>query len=469
MKLRRFQGWLAAALACSPLAPAFASIVSHGPHERFEDFARYQRIGQVSRFEAFFNTLSRNQTCQENGLSKVTFRNILAVLPNQDYCEIPDADLPPPVANLLARMGAVHRQIAEVLGQSFEQTVGLGIQVEFRDDPSGVMGSYASGQGLTMTAFPDWSLNDFSSMVYAHELIHVLTFNRSALSQALTGLLEHPYLVEAFPDLVAATVHDTAILTVEDDGLAQCLKDFRDQRPTKSLAMRFGHFYNFASLDTMHACCSSVPLADRSARTKKVCSGVIPSSKDFFYAEMERNGMAFKRPTDADLEAPFEAKNCEVNLRGYDTMEGCDTHQYGHPLTSFFFALKEKLGRQVLTEFMSVLRSQASNVSRYSCEYTYAAPNAASQVQMRTRGLVQAFVDLRESLDAQGQAAFDQVWQAHEMGRLFEIDAIYLQKAVRFEGLKTLASENMIYAMDHGCASMAGIARSECHVTCTKL
>lgn len=458
-----------AALTVLPALPEAQGSMVNRPGENLQDVTRYRRLYRMNRYEALEAAASRNELCKTNGLSSVKFKGLTNFTTNQDYCQLADGSVPANVVELLNRIGGIHRQMAQVLGQTWEQTVGLGIQISFESNAQGVLGSFATENGLTMTAYPDWTVQDFSSMVYAHELVHVLTFNQGELAKTLEGLQEHPYLVEALPDLISATIHGTPKMKINDPGLASCIMDFRDETPVKSLGMEFGHFYMFGSFDDMYACCQSVPTAQQSARTKGICGSMDPAIRARTYEQMAAAGIQIHKPTPADLAAPFEAKKCEVNIKGYDTMEGCDTHQYGHPLTSFFFTLQEKLGRSFTTEFLKTLKSQVANKTSYRCVFSNALPGETSSAQVSVRGVLQALVALRDSFSGAEQTLFDEAWASHDMGRIFELDSIYLEKSYRFEGMKNLVMANILYAWSNGCGSMSGFGTAQCDVKCTAL
>lgn len=416
--------------------------------------------------------VDRNELCKDAILDRVEFFGVAGMENFVNYCEVESKDLPADVSSVVKKMGELNARIALALDVKKELLFPMSMNVLFKASENGALaGSRVTGEGVTLTVLPTWKFADFSSMQYAHEIVHVLGFNPGPFADMVLGLEEHPYLMEALPDLVSAVVHDSPKITILDPDLPDCLRDFRDGTPNQSLAAPFSHFYPVGGMDEVVACCESSKAL--SPYAKRLCRGYV-ASRPRALAKIknlkETQNLEFPEYTPKNLAAPFEAKNCVVKTpSGLTFLDNCDTHQFAHSLVSFFFRLKELTGRSQFLPFMNKMKALAPETARYECGYVAGTPTlGGAKATLRIRPLLGVFIGLRESLNAVDQKQFDLAWAEHELGKLVDLDRLYRNEVFSGIAQVRVGARNELYTPMFGCENLYGFASARCQVSCLR-
>ncbi len=456
-------------------AIATASVVAEDPVTTLRSRVSPSEKYKITRNAAVGPLLSGkvNEVCTLAQISGVTFDGIRKFQSYVNFCELPVSAMPLDVRTLVEKAGAIHAKVAQLLGQDLATTFRLPIEIFVNADARGSMGTRATGGGIELSALPDWSVADFPSEIYAHELMHILTFNPGPTASALLGLQEHPFLIEALPDLISATIHDAPKLSAGEKSLPACLINVRDGTPVRSLGQSFRRYYPLESYDTVNDCCATLNLALESPFAQSICQRyqfAKPAKLESTEIFIKNNALVTTPYSEANLSAPFDASQCRVTTRtGLVFLDNCSTHSFGVPLVSFFFRLKELIGTQQVTAFFSKVRDYGVRTSIYECGFTKGtAEKGGVKAYVALRPLLAPLMAYRTSLTSADQAHFDRAWQEHEFGKLIDLDRLYRNEALAGAAQVAVKSKNSIFRDDFSCENPYDFDPAACGVTCTQ-
>lgn len=413
-----------------------------------------------------------NSLCKDANLDRVEFFGVEGIDNDVNFCAAETKLIPADVMAVIRKMGELNSRVAAALGTKKELLFSMSMNVFFKAYENGALGgSGVSGEGVTLTVLPTWKFADFSTMQYAHEIIHVLNFNQGPFSAMMVGLEEHPYLVEALPDLISAVVHESPKIVIEDPDLPDCIRNFRDGTPSQSLGAPFSHFYPLGSVDEVIACCETAKAI--SPYAKRLCRGYAvnrPRSLARIKTLKVNEGLEFLEYTPENLKAPFEASNCAIKTpSGLTFLDNCDSHQFSQSLVSFFFRLRELTGRSQFLPFMNQIKALAPKTVSYTCGYTAASKTlGGAQAVVKIRPLLGAFIGLRETLSPTDRTQFDRTWSEHEMGKFVDLDRLYRNEVFAGMAQGRVGARNEIYTPMFGCDNPYRFDRSRCEVSCQR-
>ncbi len=393
--------------------------------------------------------------CAKNYLSSVKFSGFDSVTSNVDFCAVTASSVPLLIKNLISSMGVIHRDVARTLGFPAKALYRPGVSVLFSRHPSGSMRStaFANGEAIQMTAFEDWDLKSWSSKIYAHELIHLLSYRPTPLSTVLAGLEAHPFISEAFPDLVSLVVHNDPVFTIEDAGLPGCLRVMRDLSPLRSLNESRGVFDSGAHVARLRTCCASLSPRDLTAQARALCAEAdyeSPAEEEAHFELLRSMGIEVWKRTPHDLAAPFDPKDCLRKVKGVWTLEGCGLHEFALPLTSFFFTLERELGRPLIVEFLAAARDELTSAQRFECRYVFGAATGTVPAVFTKRSFSEILKRMGAGLSPGEKKAFDQAWGDHGFRHLAEIDRLYSEETRQLRELFVVGKANPKYAGNNG-------------------
>lgn len=413
-----------------------------------------------------------NSLCKAAILERVEFFGVDGIENYVNFCEVEPTLVPEDVSSVIQKMGELNSRVASVLGVRKELLFSMGVSVSFRASESGALGeSQGNREGVALAVLPTWKFAHFSSMLYTHEVIHVLNFNPGPFADMMVGLEDHPYLFEALPDLISAVVHRSPKITIADPDLPECLRDFRDGTPIQSLGAPFSHFYPLGSVDGVIACCeSSKALGSQAKEICRTYKEVRPKSLAEIRFLRENQHLEFREHTPKELAEPFRAIHCVVKTpSGLSLLDNCDSHQFSQSLISFFFRLKELTGRWQLLPFMKQIKAQAPRAASYLCGYpTGNKAFGGTRAKVRIRPLLGAFIALRESLPGAAQSQFDLAWSEHEMDKFVDLDRLY--RLDTFSGLAQVrvGAQNPAFRKQNGCDNLYNFDPKHCGVVCER-
>jgi len=415
----------------------------------------------------------KSVACRNARVARLEFEGVLGYLADQNYCEFPDSEIPVDALRLLEKAGALNVATAKVLGRSVDETFRVPVGMKLSADPLGSLVSEARGGGVVLNVLPEWSFSEFSSKIYVHEIVHTLAFNDGPTFEALRGLRDHPFLVEALPDLITAAVHGSAKMELGEADLPPSLRFIRDENPSHSLDAPFGRYYKLASFDEVIERCKTFARAAASPLANRICDGYASGK----VAELERI-RTFSRNysivaaayTTPALATPFEADHCRVETEnGLVFLENCDPHQFAYPLVSFFTRLEAETGRSVVAEFIAKIREGASGTAEFECRFaggTLGFGGVPATVELRP--LLGAFVGLRESFVSSDRAAFDRAWKEHGFGKLVDLDRLYRNESLSGAAQRAVMAKNAFFSDLKGCSDVYRFDSEACQVTCEK-
>lgn len=414
-----------------------------------------------------------NEACVKAHIVRLSFKNLPKYPSDANFCETPVKDLPNDARALIEKIGELNDRVAEVFGltaaEAFPMDVGITLTADFR----GSINSKDRTDGVVLSVLPDWGFRDFSPKVYAHEIVHTLTFNAGPVADALVGLQTHPFLIEALPDLVSAAVHRSPKMEMGESGLPECLKSVRDESPIRSLDEPFRRYYPLAMTDDVIECCATLDSDGLSPFAKSLCNTYSwnrPSVVARTEAFIRENEIQAPLTDAAHLKTAFEASDCRIVTKtGLVFLDNCDSHQFGYPLVSFFFRLRELTGKLLVAAFFEKIREMADGTAVYECGYANGTETlGGTKAHVAIRPLLGAFSALRESLVPAERAAFDRAWNEHAFGKLVDLDRIY--RSEMLDGLAQLAvrQKNRFYADLKDCESPYKYDLEACRIACEK-
>ncbi len=431
-----------------------------------------------------------SEVCKKAYLSRLEFRDVAhPTLKNHvNYCDAGLHSIPAEALAVIERIGELHGKIAAALGWPVAEVFQHGIEVQLSAFvPAGkiLLGSVSSeagslqwnngesGIGVMLQILPNWEVADFADSIYAHEVIHLLAYSPGPVGDALSGLHDHPFLMESLPDLISAVVLDVPKFRLGERELPASLRDLRDGTPVQSLNAPFGDFYNLREMDQLAGACAKLNFANESEFTRVFCRSMV-EGKPTAMADIEtftlNNRLERKNYDEESLLEPFAAADCRVVTRtGLVYFDNCDTHRFGGPLISFFFRLKELTGQHRLAALMAELRAGADRTAVYECGFSRGtATLGGAKAEVKIRPILGAFIALRESLDAAQQSAFDRAWREHGMDKMVDLDRLYRAEALAGFAQLFVKSRNTYYSREHGCGDVYNLDSYRCAVTCEK-
>lgn len=439
-----------------------------------------ERISPEEQYKIQWNSTTRaflggkvNEVCTLAHVSNLTFEGIRKVRSYINFCEVPVSEMPMEARAIVEKAGALHLKVAQLLGQDLAATFPRPISINVNSDARGSVGAVASGGGIDLAALPDWTFADFPSEIYTHELFHILTFSVGATSEALLGLQEHPFLIEALPDLISATIHDSPKLMAGEKALPACLRAVRDGTPVRSLGQAFQKFYPLTGFDSANECCATLDLAKESPFARSVCREygfTKPAQVENTEIFIANNDLETTPHSAANLAAAFDPTQCRVRTRtGLIYLDNCSTHAFGTPLVSFFFRLKELMGTQQVTAFFGKVRDYGIRASIFECGFTKGTPKTGGVKSfVALRPLLAPLMAYRNSLSSGGQAHFDQAWKEHDFGKLVDLDRMYRNESLAGIAQVAVKSKNPLFRDDFECQSPYNFDPATCSVACTQ-
>lgn len=416
-----------------------------------------------------------NELCRNARLTAVEFVLVDTVAKNRNYCALPSGELPIDVRGAIEKIGEIHAKIADAVGIPEEELFGPGYRVTFRGFDGGSLASQSDAQGVTLTVLPDWTLADFPSMVYAHEIIHTLAFNPGPIQALENGIQDHPLIFEALPDLISAFVHDSPVIRLGETRLDPALRDYRDATPPRSFDESFRTYYRYANVDSLTRRCRELDLKKENALVDRLCRAAEEALRgglaDWAAKSEERGVKAPPLDTQA-LEAPFRASECLSKTRsGLLLPDRCDGHQFSFPLVSFFFRLKELTGRHLLREFIAALRASEKAAPTYVCRYAKGTETLGGvPAELKVRSILGAFLDLREGLTASERPLFDRAWNESGFSRFVDLDRLYRIELFPLQARLAAAAKNPEFAKANGCSrdDLYRLDPNRCAVKCER-
>jgi hypothetical protein len=398
-----------------------------------------------------------NELCARAHLNSLEFIGVSTVASVGNYCEYAIENLPSEVRGALEEMIRIQQRIAAALEIGSLSLFGAGHHVVLQGFSVGSIGSRSAAGNVSLAVLPNWTLRDFPSMVYAHELIHVIWQESGLFSRMTEGLSLHPLLTEAFPDLVAAVAFDSPIVLLGETAFPDALRRHRNASPPRSFDEPFRNFYRFANLDALKEQCLKLDLAREISAVAVLCSLATTSALESKLKDRKALaargavGTSFEEP---DLELPFRPEFCLTKTRnGLTIYDGCDSHQFAPPLVAFFFRLREALGRHALADFLRGLSASARAAPVFECGYAAGASESGGRkVILKKPSLVEAFRSLRSALELPGQLAFDRAWEEGAFGKFADFDRLYQTRVFASRAAIALARANDAFAKNRGCA-----------------
>lgn len=414
-----------------------------------------------------------NDLCARAHLTAVEFRSVTTVDTNSNYCAIPVEKLPNDVRGAIEKIGELNEKIADALGISAVELFGDGHRVVFDGFKGGSISSESDVRGVTLTVLPDWTLEDFPSSVYAHEVIHVLAFGRGPLAKLESGIQDHPLIFEAFPDLVSAVTNDIPGVRLGESKLNPLLRDYRNAAPPRSFDEKFRVFYRFGNVDSLVDRCRKLDLKKEAAIGSFICgkaeNGLKTGPTDW-QAILDSRGGAALPFTEENLEKPFTAERCLSRSRsGFARLDNCDNHQFAFPLVSLFFRLKELTGKHQLRAFVSALRKIEEKAPTQDCRYEKGTKALGGKhFEVRVRSILGAFLEFRESLADGEKAAFDRAWNESGFAKFVDLDRLYRLELFSIQAQIAAAENNPLFAKNYGCLkeSLDRLDPVRCRVVC---
>jgi hypothetical protein len=412
----------------------------------------------------------RNDLCARAHLLSLEFIGVSAVPQAGNFCEYATENLPLPVQGALEEVIRIQGKISEALELGSDSLFGAGHRLVFRSYSVGSIGSGTDAGGVTLTVLPDWTLGDFPSMIYAHEVVHALWRAPGLFSDMTEGLSLHPLLAEALPDLIAAVAFDSPILTLGETAFPDAIRRHRDASPPRSFDEPFGSFSLFANLRALEAQCRQLDFSRELPAVELLCSRVkatlesVEAKRRQILEKTGSVGLALEEG------APFRPELCLTYTRGGLTVfDACDPHQFSPPLVSFFFRVREKTGRHALGVFLRSLATTVRAAPVFECRYLDGTPEfGGKKAILKKPSLLEAFRSLRSSLDVSGQDAFDRAWTESAFGKFTEIDRLYRTRIFGSRTAVALAKANHEFAESRGCGrlDLYEMAPERCRVEC---
>lgn len=469
---------LAVCLALSLLANVHASTFESRPFGAKERTSpRSERFG-VARMDGYLDRLlsgKTNEACLRSHVTRLEFEGLPKYSSTTNYCDVPVKDLPRDALAVIEKAGELNAKVAALLGQKPEETYVMDVSITISGDVKGSLGSEAKGGKVVLSALPDWTFQDFSSTVYAHEIIHTLTFNAGPTSEALLGLQDHPFLTEGLADLISTAIHDVPKIVLGEAALPKCIREIRNETPIRTLAEPFGRFHTLASANELVRCCATLDLEKVAPFARGICNQFTwgqSTSLATVETFIQENGLSATPYDEAHLAAAFEAKDCRVETKtGLVYLDNCDPHQFGYPLVSFFFRLKELTGSFHVTEFFEKIREGSRSTAVYECGYsapTVTPKLGGAKAYVALRPLLGPFLALRESLNSADRSAFDRVWKEHHFGKLVDLDRIYRNETLSGVAQIVVKAKNLLYRDLEGCENPYKFDPATCSVACEK-
>lgn len=434
-----------------------------------------EKIGFV-RTGGFLSALSRppNEACASAHVTQLFFEAIPQFNPSMNYCDLALKTLPPDVLALLEKIAELNWKVAKLLDQKPDETFSMGIGIRFSAAPLGGRASEAQGGLIALSSLPEWTFEDFSSKIYVHELMHILIYNPGPTAAALRGLEDHPFLVEALPDLISATVHESPKMEVAEKVLPACLRVVRDETPIRSMDEPFRQFYIQAEATDVLKCCATLHLDQISPFAKSICiqyQSNTPNDLAAVQTFVKNNEIEATPYDEAHLSAEFAPAACRtVTKTGLVYFDGCDNHQFAYPLVSFFFRFQALTGRSLFSDFFAKLGETASGTAAYRCGFTRGTEAlGGAKTALFLRPLLGAFSALRESLGSAERAAFDRAWKEHDFGKVVDLDRQFTEEAL--PGLAQIAvkAKNTLYSSKKSCTEVYQLDPVACQVSCEKM
>ena len=417
-------------------------------------------------------TETPNEVCAEAKLQSLFFLNVNLVQTKKDLCLMPSEQIPAPARTFIKNFSGTTHKIAGVLGASPQQVWGKGISVIVQGSASGAVDSVAVNHvGIVLGVFADWKEHEYAERIYAHEITHFLSFEKNPLGRAMRTLNDHPFLIEALPDVVAALVSGNPVIASDEDELPECLSK-RDGTPLKTLDAPFEQFLFTAAPNGVAACCASIKPEQRTARTNALCANSIPSEtpQEVFdrFAQMSRKPITLDL---AGVNTAFDPDKCRVAVGRAETLGFCEIHNYGPFLVSFFLSLQQALGRNPFPEFIQAMLASQTSLGTYECGFPKTAGDGhLKTLKLKIQALMPAFVQLRKRLNASEQGAFDRVWEIHRFEKLKRLDELYISTASYWGSADTLSKLNLDHDIDFHCTDIEEpLNEAQCKVTCRKI
>lgn len=401
--------------------------------------------------------------CKLQQIAEIRFEGLEAVPDSRNFCAS-YRPIPPAVASLIEEIGQQNRAVTKVLGLSGSELLGEGVPLLFSAYAGGTVHSYAlrDGTRILMTAFPEEDLTHFSKKVYAHELVHFIIYRKTKLTKALAGFENHPFIEEAFPDLVSLTANEDSVMTFDDAGLPECLRNQRDGTPLQSLNLPQKDFHFLAATEQLVACCNRLRDDEKTPGVLALCAE--DRLDPDLYKTIAKIGVDIHEPTEAELNQPFEPKACIRRVKGIATLDNCNSRQFSKVLVSFFFSLEKRLARPLVPLFVQTLLDTLPERSTHKCEYL--TPQPTQKASLTVGSLSKVLQTFRSRLHSEAEKLnFDQLWDRHAFDKLAELDHIYATTNLNALALPILAKANLEFQAKNGC-SATYTAKPSCALKC---
>jgi hypothetical protein len=386
--------------------------------------------------------LERNDLCVQAHLEAFAFVGLKTV-PDADYCGIEVSALPATVRESLERIILVQKTIARVLELPEDALFGATHRLVFRSSDVGSIASVTLGREVTMAVLPDWTIRDFPAMMYAHEVIHVLSAVPGPFAEMTEGLTQHPLLSEALPNLIAAVVFNSPAILLGESALPPSLRSFRDATPTRSLNEPFRNFYLFADLDAILGYCRSFDLARETSAAALIC------------ARAEASALSGRTRifSESELAEAFRPEHCLSEApNGLVFFDRCDPHPFSYPLVSLFFRVRAKTGRHSLGEFLRQLSAAVTMAPVQECRFFEGTTDSGSvPANLKSPSLADVFRKYRSTLSPVGRTAFDLAWQETAFRKYIALDHLYRTRVFNARAALAVAKANDAFAEKYGC------------------
>lgn len=401
--------------------------------------------------------------CLQNRISELKFDGVRAVPDPRDFCAS-GRPIPSVVASLIERIGDQNRAVPTALAMDGKELLGEGVPLLFTAYAGGTIHSYAlkDGSRILMTVFPDWDLRAFSKKVYAHELVHFMVYRGTKLTEILAGFEQHPFIEEAFPDLVALIANRDPLMTFDDAGLPECLRIQRDGTPLRSLNLPQRNFHFLAATEQLVACCKGLRDDEKTPGVLALCSE--DDLDPDLYDTIAKIGVDIRKPTEQELGRPFDPKACVRRVKGITTFDNCNSRQFSKVLVSFFFSVEKKFGHSFLPLFMQILADDVLGRPTFECGYTIHL--RTQKATLRVGSLSKILIRLRDHLGSESEkSSFDRIWNSHALEKLGALDQIYSSANLNALALPFLAKSNPEFQAANGC-STPYTAKPTCALKC---
>jgi hypothetical protein len=362
-----------------------------------------------------------------------------------DYCQTPEAQLPPAIQRLLALIGSLNAAVAAVYELTPQQLFATPFALRIKKDPQGALISFARNESsdrtgrltrLTMGVYPDWSGEPINAGVYAHELGHVVSLlpKNPALPALYRDFASTQLMLEMMADLAAYRA--TGQIFSPEPELPKCLRDsFRKLEPDLSYSQPAAFFTYEHRWRLYDRCCASL---DRSqAHT--------PRSKDFCSEHLKHGKTPAARP--GAFSAAFYAEH------GKQVVDG---HQLGLPLNSFLLALERRTGLAMVPRLLAAMRSAAQEPARaFACEIPE-LKHLLAPLSERRHSAAQVLQNLQAELPPPAQKAFQDLWARHAMDIAAQVAEIDASLGARDQAITAGADAfNSLYSAPEGQAPRA--------------